>query len=67
MTAALAFLVLLALPPAARADDAPGPPRLEAGERVYDAGRVERGATVSHAFLLKNVGTAALSVAAKPG
>jgi len=42
-------------------------PRLEASELVYDAGKVNSGATVSHTFVLKNVGTGDLSVDAKPG
>jgi hypothetical protein len=40
---------------------------LEVQELVYDAGKVDRGATVSHSFLLRNVGTGNLSVNAEPG
>jgi len=40
---------------------------LEVTERVYDAGKVDRGATVRHEFVLKNVGTEELAIDAKPG
>ena len=36
-------------------------------EPVYDAGTVERGVTLRHAFALKNIGQAELSINAKPG
>jgi hypothetical protein len=62
LPAALAALVLLSV---ARADEPRA--RLEVPERVYDGGRIERGAKLEHTFLLKNVGTAELSVDAKPG
>ena len=52
---------------AAAGPDAVPSPSLETEELVYDAGKVSRGVTVTHAFLLKNVGTADLSVDAKPG
>ena len=71
MKTALAPLLLVLLVSAACADDgsASAPPsgRLEAPELVYDAGKVERGMTVRHDFVLKNIGTAELSVDAKPG
>jgi hypothetical protein len=71
MKTRLAVLVLLALARAARADEA-GPPvpphgELAVPERTYDAGKVERGVTIRHAFVVKNVGTGQLSVDAKPG
>ena len=40
---------------------------LEVNDRMYDAGRVDRGATVRHEFRLKNIGTAELTIDAKPG
>ena len=52
---------------AAAGPDAVPSPSLETEELVYDAGKVSRGETVTHAFLLKNVGTGDLSVDAKPG
>jgi hypothetical protein len=68
---ALVVLLLLSSGAAAHAGDAsqPTPPtgRLEVPEPVYDAGKVDRGVTIRHAFVLKNVGTADLSVDAKPG
>ena len=71
MRMALVVLLLLSSGSAARAGDAsqPSPPtgRLEVPELVYDAGKVDRGVTIRHAFVLKNVGTADLSVDAKPG
>jgi len=66
----VALGVLLALAAAGRADEPrPAPPAatLEAPEPTWDAGKVVRGTTLSHAFLLKNVGTAELSIDAKPG
>jgi len=36
-------------------------------EAVYDAGKIDRGVTVRHEFILKNIGQAALSINAKPG
>jgi len=45
-----------------------GPPgKAEMPETSFDAGTVERGAEVSHAFVIKNVGTNPLTVDAKPG
>jgi hypothetical protein len=71
MTTKLAALLLLSLTSAARAADgaATAPPAgsLEAPEAVYDAGKVERGVTVRHEFVLKNIGLAELSINAKPG
>jgi hypothetical protein len=43
------------------------PAGLEVAERVYDAGKVDRGATVRHEFVLKNVGPAEVAIDAKPG
>ena len=40
---------------------------LEVKDRVHDAGKVDRGATVRHEFLLRNVGTEQLAIDAKPG
>jgi hypothetical protein len=40
---------------------------LQVTDRVYDAGKVDRGATLRHEFMLKNVGTAELAIDAKPG
>ena len=40
---------------------------LEATDRVYDAGKVDRGATLRHEFVLRNVGTEELAIDAKPG
>ena len=42
-------------------------PRAEITETVFDAGTVERGVEISHAFEVKNVGQADLTVDAKPG
>ena len=71
MKSALATLVLVGFAWAAHAEGgpAPAPPArgLEVPELVYDAGKVERGATVRHSFILKNIGTAELSIDAKPG
>jgi hypothetical protein len=36
-------------------------------ERVYDAGKIEQGTKLQHSFLIKNIGTAELSIDAKPG
>jgi len=64
----VAALVLLAVVSTAYADEAAPPTSaLQVAERDYDAGKIERGATLTHTFLLKNVGTAELSVDAKPG
>ena len=69
MKTTLAALLLLSLASPARTDEAPATPtgHLEVSDRAYDAGKVERGVTVRHVFLLKNVGTADLSIDAKPG
>ena len=71
MRTGLAALLLFSLASAARAADAPAtaPPAgsLEVPEAVYDAGKVDRGVTVRHEFVLKNIGQAALSINAKPG
>jgi hypothetical protein len=71
MTTRLAALLLLSLTAAARAADNPAtaPPTgsLEVPEAVFDAGKVERGVTLRHEFVLKNIGQAELSIDAKPG
>src|SRR5947207_15929197 len=71
MRTGIAALVLLSLACVVRADDGPTPaptaPGLEVPEPVYDAGTVERGVTLRHAFALKNIGQAQLSNNAKPG
>lgn len=70
MRAGVALGVLLALVVAARAEDAAPPaPKttLEIAEATWDAGKIPRGTTLSHAFQLKNVGTTELSIDAKPG
>ena len=56
-------------PPAAPPATAPatGPAPLEVVDRVYDAGKIDRGTALKHVFTLKNVGTTELSIDAKPG
>ena len=59
----------------AQPDGAPAAPaaptgpvgKLEVKETVFDAGTVERGAEITHAFQLKNIGKGDLTVDAKPG
>jgi hypothetical protein len=69
MRTVLTALLVAALLSVARGDDAPVPPApsLDVPERVYDAGKVDRGATLRHTFVLKNPGPSALSIDAKPG
>jgi hypothetical protein len=71
MQKALAALVLVGFAWSARADGGPSPAppagSLQVPELVYDAGKVDRGVTVRHSFVLRNVGTAELSIDAKPG
>jgi len=71
MRTGLAALLLLSLASVARAADAPATApvagSLEVPEAVYDAGKVDRGVTIRHEFVLKNIGQAALSINAKPG
>jgi hypothetical protein len=66
-----AILLLLALAWPVCGQETPKAPiatgRLAVAAREYDAGKVDRGTTVVHTFLLKNVGAAELSVDAKPG
>ena len=66
-----AALLLFSLASVARAADAPSTApaagSLEVPEAVYDAGKVDRGVTVRHEFVLKNVGPGELSINAKPG
>jgi len=66
-----AALLLFSLASVARAADAPATApaagSLEVPEAVYDAGKVDRGVTVRHEFVLKNVGPGELSINAKPG
>lgn len=68
-TLIVAVLVLFAKVPLVGADEAGLQPSsaLEVAERVYDAGKVERGTTVGHTFLLRNRGATELKVDAKPG
>ena len=66
VTASLLAVLTIAASSAAGPDPAASP-SLEANELVYDAGKVSRGVTLTHTFLLKNIGTADLSVDAKPG
>jgi hypothetical protein len=64
----VAALVLLVFVSTAHADEiAPSTGALQVAERDYDAGKIERGVTLKHTFLLKNAGMAELSVDAKPG
>ena len=71
MRMAPAALLLFSLASVARAADAPATApaagSLEVPETVYDAGKVDRGVTVRHEFVLKNVGPGELSINAKPG
>ena len=71
MRTALAALLLFSLASVARAADAPATAPAAGGlgvpEAVYDAGKVDRGVTVRHEFVLKNVGPGELSINAKPG
>jgi hypothetical protein len=60
--------LLLSLASVARPADAPpATAKLELSEKVFDAGQVQRGTPIRHQFMLKNVGTAEMSVDAKPG
>ena len=78
----LATFLLLALATLARAEgEPPAPPAaappatppaaapaaFEVVDRVYDAGKIDRGTVLKHVFTLKNVGTTELSIDAKPG
>jgi len=68
--AGAAHVLFLALAAVVRAAEAPPPAPhgvLQVPEATWDAGKVVRGTKLSHAFVLKNVGTAELSVDAKPG
>ena len=68
--ALLTCLLLLGVVRGARSDEVspPGPAgRLETAERVYDAGKVDRGSTIRHVFLLRNTGAVALNINAVPG
>ncbi len=69
MRALIAALVVACLSAAARPEEAAPPPAptLQASELVYDGGKVVRGVPLRHVFVLKNTGTTALSIAAKPG
>ena len=54
--------------PAAPAAAVSGPVgKVEIKETVFDAGSVDRGTDVSHAFTIKNIGQGDLTVDAKPG
>ena len=61
MRIALALLLLVS------ATEVRSAATLEVSDRVYDAGKVDRGATVRHEFVLRNIGTAELAIDAKPG
>lgn len=70
----LAGLLLLATVAAAQRPVTPprAAPRVPAGKlevpaTEFDAGTVERGAVVTHAFVLRNVGEHPLNIQAKPG
>ena len=63
---AIAAAIVVALACRAAAADAPAG-RLEVPEPVYDAGTIEHGAPLRHDFVVKNTGTAALAIDAKPG
>jgi hypothetical protein len=65
MRRAIATLMFLSLFSPARADEPT--PRAEVRERTYNAGKVDQGTVVQHSFLVKNIGTAELSIDAKPG
>ena len=71
MRMAPAALLLFSLASVARAADAPATApasgSLEVPKAVYDAGKVDRGVTVRHEFVLNNVGPGELSINAKPG
>ncbi len=79
MRVAIVTLALLSLVSAAGAEvpaapaaapsaapDAPAP-RAQIQKPSHHAGKVEQGAIVRHSYLIKNIGTAELSVDAKPG
>ena len=71
MSGSAPIVVLALLVVACGAPDAPAPPpaarRLDVLERIYDAGKVDRGVTVRHEFVVKNGGTTPLAIDAKPG
>jgi hypothetical protein len=56
---ALVLLAVLVTPVVAAEIDIP--------ERVFDAGKLARGTTLRHDFVVRNPGTEALSIDAKPG
>jgi hypothetical protein len=57
--ARILLLAALATPALAAEIDVP--------ERVFDAGKVQRGTTLRHDFVVRNPGTEPLSIDAKPG
>ena len=63
LPAPLVLFGLLALSP----DPAGAAPALEIEAATFDAGSVDRGTLVRHAFTLRNTGDAPLSIHAKPG
>ena len=66
--APLTLLVAMLVVTAARAaEQPPAPPGIEVRERVFDAGKVDRGVTLRHTFLVKNNLTVPSSIDAKPG
>jgi hypothetical protein len=63
-------VLVLACAALARAEDQPAPPPalgLEVPDRVFDAGKLDRGTVLKHVFTLKNVGSTELAIDAKPG
>ena len=54
------FLVALLVGPVVAAE-------IDVPERVFDAGKVQRGTTLRHDFVVRNPGTEPLSIDAKPG
>ncbi len=69
MQLARAALILVGAFSVAWADQKAAQPtgHLRVEHATYDAGKVERGATLRHSFVLRNVGKSALSIDAKPG
>ena len=55
----VALIAVLATPVLAAELDVP--------ERVFDAGKVQRGTTLRHDFVVRNPGTEGMSIDAKPG
>lgn len=66
---AIKATVVPAAAPSAVPAAAPSGPvgKVEIKETIFDAGEVERGKDITHAFQLKNVGLGDLNIEAKPG